>query len=100
MNTKKILALLLAAVMAVSFAVSAFAASGEGYFGSDPAPDNVIPDVYDDDESTKFRLFTPTDYLNQFLSEGNIRIMAESSSADFNSNNEPTTEQYNLLRDY
>lgn len=59
-----------------------------------------ISAVYDDDESTKLRLFTPTDYLNQFLSEGNIRIMAESSSADFNSNNEPTTEQYNLIRDY
>ena len=47
MKTKKIIALLLALVMTASFAVSAFAASGEGYFGSDAAED-VITDTDDD----------------------------------------------------
>ena len=59
-----------------------------------------ISAVYDEDESTKYRLFNPTDYLNQFLSEGNVRIMPESSSIDMNSNEEPNSKQYATIRDY
>ncbi len=49
MKTKKIIALLLAVVMTASFAVSAFAASNEGYFGSDPVEDDFVPDEGEDD---------------------------------------------------
>ena len=41
-----------------------------------------------------------TDALIQFMSEGNIRVMPESAGVDIFSGTEPTTEQFNLIRDY
>lgn len=41
-----------------------------------------------------------TDALIQFMSEGNIRVIPESAGVDIFSGTEPTTEQFNLIRDY